>query len=217
MTKTFDVSFISEGNFFAAGTPIEDDFVRPFMLHYEASASPRSKPKEVNLMRQYNRRYSVDADGFTLPSVGQQAVQLKAAAEQDEWVDDIANQPLDPSVQDALDEAQGGYRRDLEGQKLQAKVAAEHADELDDSLRMEQDEKVAAGDYDQYDVPREDSKPKPVVQASSKLFVKRHGKFLPANSTELILGEKLFRFRPRSFGISAKYIMHSVVKIKEEE
>jgi hypothetical protein len=74
-----------------------------------------------------------------------------------------SGEAIDPSVEDVLDEAQAGYRRDLEGQKLQAKVTAERADELTDAIAEEQNANVASGEFDTFDTvsPTIEEMPKP--------------------------------------------------------
>ncbi|MGA7901592.1 MAG: hypothetical protein WBL40_05555 [Terrimicrobiaceae bacterium] len=44
-----------------------------------------------------------------------------------------------------------------------------------------------------------------------KLWVKRDGRYVLTSTVNLIPGENLNRKRPRSFGISEKYIKHGVV------
>jgi hypothetical protein len=211
MSRTFPVSFISEGKFFEFGKPIEDADIRPFMLRYVAKEMRQPKTKEVNLRRQYGQPYSVDSDGRMGHPVGRQIAEMEVANAEQEFAEDIASEPPDQSVHDALEQAQEEYSADIERQKLNARVAVERADEMNDAVRQEQDEAVESGEFDVMDSDLR-SQPKPQY---AKLFVKRGSRFVSALDAELIPGEKLFRFRKRSFGQDARYIAHSTVKNHE--
>ena len=160
MSKIFSCSFISEGNFFAAGTPIEDNEIRKFMLKYELSNQLELKPDEVSLRLRYNQRYSVDADGFMRPSVGQQAAQLEALAQEQEWADSVGNEPPNEAVAAAIKEGQELYRSEVERQIAQAEYSAKQAEAATDVVREEQDENVASGEFDTFDTIEEMPKPR---------------------------------------------------------
>jgi hypothetical protein len=62
------------------------------------------------------------------------------------------------------------------------------------------------------------------TRASAKLkgkggkrsFVRRNGRFVLASSVEVIEGETLYRHRPRSFGVSEKFIAFGKAKVRKE-
>jgi hypothetical protein len=147
-----------------------------------------------------------------MPPVGRQIAQLRAEAEQNDAIEEeAANAPLDETVAKAVEQAQEDYRADLQGQIANAQVAAANADAAKDAVAQEHDVEVESGECDVYDSPK--LKPKPQRQRSGKLFVKRGGRFVASNSVErLIPGEKLYRHRPRTFGVAEKFIVFAVVK-----
>jgi hypothetical protein len=213
------------GKYYPAGEPIERSILPFAMRKYEVKEEEEeekpSSRREINLRREYNKLYLVEDGKMTVP-VRQQAAQLMAEAQYQDYVDEESNRPLDPDTQAALDEAQKLYRSDLEARKLQMKVAAENAEALSDAIREEQDQAVAEGAYDQMDVPFEPppakvkmSEPPSAAKmiGGQKLFVKRGKGFVPAHEVDdLEQGEPLYRFRPRSLGQTAMYIRHSEVR-----
>jgi hypothetical protein len=143
-----------------------------------------------------------------------QIAEMEVANREQEYAEEVASKEPDQTVQDVLDEARERYAADVERQKLDAQVAAERSDDLEDAIQQEHDEQVEAGEFDEFDSdPR--PKPKPqVASAKPKSYVLRKGEFVPAATAYLVPGEKLYRYRPRSMGVSAKFIMFG--KVKEE-
>jgi len=158
MSKVFPVSFISDGRYWQAGEEIPDEFIRPFMLKHWKKAPPGMKVN--NLRRQYNKAYpvSVEEHEMSMPAK-RQAAQMQIAAEHEELDETEAN-TLDETTVSALAELQDKFAADVERQKLNAQIAAERHDELDNALLEEQEEKAQAGEFDEYDIP------KPVKAAS---------------------------------------------------
>lgn len=202
------VNTILAGRWFSAGDEIPKEIVPPGLRRYATKEAkpPTAEPTEVNLRRDYNQAYSVDADGFMRAPVRRQMAEMQAEAEETDAIeDDIAEAPLNETVVSALEQAQDEYQADVQRQIGNARYVAESADEVEDAVRAKQDANV--DDSGECDV--EEPKPKP--QIGRKLFVKRKGQFVPAAAAvDLVRGESLFRFRPRSMGVSAKYIKHSV-------
>ena len=214
MSKVFEVSFISDGRYFAAGTPIEDADIRPFMRKYLGAKG--GKIKANNLRKNYNTPYYVNDDNeMTSPVVRREIAQMEIENEQPELDEIEANQPPNDAVAEAVAQAQEDYAANIERQKLNAQIAAEREDAIADAIREEQDEAVASGEYDILD---SDPRPKPKVIGQSKaskpksLFVQRQGKFVPASTVELIPGEVLYWHRKRDIGVSEKFIKHSNVQ-----
>ena len=138
------------------------------------------------------------------------------AERNDALEEEAADAPLDETVAAAIEEARERLGADVQKQIANARYAAEKADELNDAVRAEEDERTASGEFDILDV--DDRKPKPVRKPKPlrKSFVKRDGRFVAASGADLRLGEKLYRHRPRSFGVSARYIAFATVRQKEE-
>jgi hypothetical protein len=206
------------GKYYAAGEPIERSILPWAMRKYEVKEEEEkpSSRREINLRREYNKLYLVDAEGNMSFLLRQQAAQMQAEAEYNDYINNEgANPPLSPDTQAALDEAQDLYRRDLEAKKLQMKVAAENADAISDAIRAEQDQAVAEGAFDQMDtddaLPPAKVEPRPA--RVTKLFANRGTKYLPVHEVDdLEQGEPLYRYRPRSLGQTAMYIKHGTVK-----
>ena len=85
---------------------------------------------------------------------------------------------------------------------------------MSDAVCEEQTADVASGEFDVMDSPREEPKP-PVRKPVRKSYVQRNGKFVSTSTVELILGEKLYWFRKRQFGIDARYVAYAKVKKQE--
>ena len=197
------------GKFYVAGDPIPREIVPPAIRKYEVIDEEVTGTGSISLSRKYGQVYSVDDEGRIARPIRRQMAEMEAANSEQEYAEDIASEEPDQSVQDAIDEARERYSADVERQKLNAQVAAEHADEAKDAIREQHDADAKAGEFDEMD---SDPRPKPKPPPSRKLFVKRKGKYVPVATAYLVPGEKLFRFRKRSFGVPAKYIMHSIVK-----
>jgi hypothetical protein len=190
-TITLTCNTILKGKWYNAGEPIERSLVPPNLRPYEAKEEKESaEPKKINLRRNYNQPYSVDADGFLRSPVRRQIAEMQAEAEEKDAIEEeIAEAPLNETVAAALEEARDA---DVHRQIANAKVAAEHMDQVEDAVRPEQDERTANGEFDVLEKPKR--------QVSSKAFVKRYGRFVLAATVDLVPGESLFRFRPRSMG-----------------
>ena len=130
MSKTFEVSFISEGKYFQAGTPIEDADIRPFMLRYHGKKAPSGMKQVNNLRKNYNTPYHVDAEGRMGHPLGQQIAELEAQNAEQDYVDDVASEPPNKTVASALDEAREEYQADVQRQIASAKIKLEHSEEL---------------------------------------------------------------------------------------
>jgi hypothetical protein len=187
--------------------PIADEFIRPFMLPYLPTGERRSRPNEVNLSRKWNQPYSVDREGFMREPVGGQIAQMEAANAEQEFAEDEMSEPPNEAVAAALAKAQDDYAADLQQQIANARIAAEHSDEVNDFVRAEQNANVESGEFDQYDSPREEPKP---VGVKPKSYVKRNGTFVAASTVYLVPGEKLYRYRKRSLGVCSE--VHSLWK-----
>jgi hypothetical protein len=214
-TITLTCNTILEAKFYRAGEPIPKDIVPPQLRRYAVKeVNEPTESKEINVMYEHNRLYSVDEDGFLRPPVGRQMAELQAEAEEtDAIVDEIAEAELDETTAAALEQAQEDHQADVQRQIGNARYAAEHAEQAEDAVRAEQDATVENGEFDVMDSPPKELKPKRPVP-SAKAFVKRYGRFVLAASVDLIPGEKLYRHRKRSLGVSEKYIAFS--KVKEE-
>ncbi len=209
MSKVFEVSFISEGKYFAAGTPIEDADIRPFMRKYAGAAFKGNKIKANNLRKNYNTPYYVNDDNeMTSPVVRREIAQMEIENEQQELDEQEANEPPNDAVAEAVAQAQEDYAANIERQKLSAKIAAERQDELDAVLQEEANAQAEAGEFDEYDIPKPLKRP-----PGQRLFVKRNNKYVLASTADLIEGESLFYHRKRELGVAEKFIKHSIVKI----
>ena len=198
---------IIQGKWYSMGEPIPREIVPPAIRKYEAIAERPTGTGPINLSRKYGQVYSVDSDGRMGRPVGRQVAELEAANSEQEFMEDIASEPPDQTVQDALDEARERYQADVEQQKANARIAADNSDEANDAVRQQHDADAEAGEFDEYDVPRKKAPPR----QNAKLYVKRQGKFVLASTAYLVPGETLYRHRKRSFGVAEKFIKHSVV------
>jgi hypothetical protein len=202
---------IINGKWYNAFEPIDRDIVPINLRKYEAKETKPSSSRSVtNLRRQYNQQYHVNAENeMTVPAQRQAAMIETQNAEQD-YIDQMSNEPPDEATEAALQELREEYYADVRMQAANAKSAAKYADELTDTLRQEADEKVESGEYDQIDTP---FKPPPAkVSKPKSLFVKRQGRFVPASTAYWIPGEVLYWHRKRDIGVSDKCIKHSQVK-----
>ena len=199
MSKIFKHSFISKGKFFAAGIPIEENDIRPFMMKYEAKETRPSAPMEISLTHRLNERYSVDEDGLLRPSVGQQAAQMEAEAKQQDFVDSLGNEPPSESVQAAIEEIREDHQADMQKQIAQAKYLANHSDELNHSLIQEHEERLNSGEFDVMDsdpppTPKAQVQPAAAVTKPKWRYVKRGSVFrrVKNRAIKLRIGEPVF-------------------------
>ena len=109
MSKVFEVSFISEGKYFAAGIPIEDADIRPFMRKYAGGTFKGNKIKATNLRKNYNTPYYVNDDNEMTSPV----VRREIENEQQELDEIEANEPLNDAVADAVAQAQEDYAANI--------------------------------------------------------------------------------------------------------
>jgi hypothetical protein len=230
MSKTVRLIYntIVGGKFYFAGEPIEKDIL-PANLHKfiaKPAVKESTESNERNLMFSLNQRYSVDSDGYLRPSAGQQAAEMEAAATEDDRIaDHLAEGEVSPEVAAAVEEAREQIRAEVEKEKLQASIRTRRQEEAGDFVREEQDEQVASGEFDQWDAasrrdpparpaagPRVSAKSKRSKVKGQRSYVKRNGSFVSASDVEVIAGESLYRFRPKSFGVSERYIRFGKVK-----
>jgi hypothetical protein len=260
MPKIFKCSFVSEGQFYAAGTPIAEDDIKPFMLKYEEKPQPKaSAEQERNLNYKLNEFYSLDENGNRLPHIRREMAEMRRQAMHEERMEEeLMNSEESQAVKDAIEIEREKHAAEVAHQKAAMEYRAKMGDSLDESLMEEQDAAVASGEFDAFDrggkvstfdeyvaasdsekatptggrgalgkkptaekteKPTKPGRPAPVnPQPSSngtkksKLFVCRDANFLPSSSVALIPGETLYRRRPRSFGVAAKWIKHGTVK-----
>ena len=92
---------IIKAKFYRAGDEIPNEIVPPQLRRYAAKEVKESaEPKEINLMYQHNKPYSVDANGFLRSPVQRQMAEMQVEAEEtDSIVDEIAEAPLDEQPQ----------------------------------------------------------------------------------------------------------------------
>ena len=152
MNVTLVHNAIIEGKWYTAGDPIEKSILPPNMLKYIVKPpKPRTESLEINLVHGYNKRYSVDSEGWMMPTVAQQAAQMKAEIEQEEYIQDQANPKLSPDVEADLEEAQKDYQYQVRREALDMECQARNADSLADDLRAKQDSEVESGAFDVLD------------------------------------------------------------------
>ena len=191
MSKVFEVSFISEGRHFAAGIPIDEKDIKPFMLKYHGKKAPR-------LNNLPNKAYYVDADNrITGRRVARGIAQMEFENEQDELNAQEANQPPSKAVADAVAQAQEDYAADIERQKENLRIAAENSDAAIDAIRQEQDEKAEAGEFDIMDEAEPKPRPAKVNVSTSKpkwQYVKRGSVFRRVKdpTLKLKIGEPVY-------------------------
>lgn len=212
MSNIYPVSFISDGKYWAAGEPIPEESVRPFMSRYAEKATPqlkaKGKVKTNNLRKEYGKQYYVnDANEMTSPVVRREMAELEAANAEEEYIEEVASEEPDEVTAQAIEEARENWAAEIERQKLDAQITAEHGDELEESLAEEKAAEAEAGEFDMMDEP-----PKYKPKQSKRLFVKRNGEFIQASTAKLIKGETLFWYRERALGQTAMFIKHSLVK-----
>jgi hypothetical protein len=198
------------GKFYVAGEPIERSMVPPGLRKYEAIDEEATGTGSISLSRKYNQVYSVDDEGRMSRPIRRQIAQMQIEAERNDALEEeVADAPLDETTAAALEKAQEDYAAGVEQQKANARIAAEHADEAENAICEEHDLAAEKGEFDEYD---SDPRPKPKPPPSRKLFVKRQGKFLPISTVYPLPGETLYRHRKRGFGVTEKFIKHSVFK-----
>jgi hypothetical protein len=204
------------GKFYFAGEPIEESLLPENLKKYVRQPIRPTKRTERQLSFQLNERYSVDEDGFLRGPAGEQAAQQEAIEDQ------LADGEVSPTVAAAMEEAREDYYADVERQKLQSKVKAEQVEAAQETIRQGQDERVANGEFDQWNAEALRTKQKPAARGASvgskrqvkgqRSFVRRNGQFVLASSVEVIEGEPLYRRRPKSFGVSERYIAFGKVR-----
>jgi hypothetical protein len=143
-----------------------------------------------------------------------EVAELEAQNTFQDYIDEVASEPPNEVVAEAVAQAQEDHAANAEKAKLSAAIQAEREDELDQSILAEQDEQRENLEFEEMDSDPP-PKPKPKRQVSNRLYVERQGgRFVLANSVKLIPGEVLYRHRPRSMGVQERFIKHSRVDDK---
>ena len=198
------------GRFYTAGEPIEKSIIPASMRKYEAKENKPPAKNDINLRRQYGRQYHVDPEtGQTTTPVHirREIAEMQAANEFQEYTEDVASEEVDEVTAAAIAQEREKLATEIERQKRDAKIIAERADALEESVIQEHNEAFESGEFDEMDSdPRKPKRPARVI--GQKLFVKRDGKFIRAHDVEVIPGEALFRHRPRALGQTAMFIKH---------
>jgi hypothetical protein len=199
MSKTVSLIYntILGGKWYTAGEPIERGLVPANLQKYIAKPSSQVEPQtERHLNFNLNQAYSVDEDGYLRGSPARQAAEMEAEASAEDLIaDELAEAEDSPEVVAAIEEAGEGYRADLEGAKLQAKIRAERAEAAAYSLRQEQDERVESGEFDQWNAealrqPPQEAAPRRPANSKLKVkgkrsFVRRGKRFLLATMSRI--------------------------------
>ena len=102
------------------------------------------------------------------------------------------------------------FKADVQGQIANMEYQAKQSEAAKEFVKEQQNADVASGEFDQMDV-----RPEPVRKPVRKSYVQRNGKFVSGSTVELILGERLYWFRKKQFGIDARYI--AFAKVKQEQ
>jgi hypothetical protein len=217
------------GKFYTAGDPINAAILPRNLQQYIAKPTQEeaAPPSQRQLNFSLNRPYSVDKEGYLRRSPERQAAQMEAEVSEEEMIaDDLAEAEDSATVASAIEQAREEYHTDVERQKLQASLKARRQEDAEEFLRQEEDSAVESGDFDQWNVealrrPRASSvKVAPRASASSGLkikgkrsFVLREKRFVLASGRrDLIIGETLYRRRPKSFGVAERYIAFGKVR-----
>jgi hypothetical protein len=212
------------GKFYFAGEPVPESDLPQNLRQYIAKPIRPTSPENVrHLTFQLNEKYSVDAEGNMRGRPARQVAQLEAeVSEQESIEDELAEGEVSETVGAAIEEARVDYYNDVEKQKANARVKVQRQEEVEASVREEQDAAVADGEFDQYDSPRPAARrvsggSKPDLKAKRNSYVLRKNKFVPAAKVKLVEGEKLYWFRKKKFGQAEKYIPFARVEKRKEK